>query len=114
MPYSALAISRVCRAATTTTVAPGERPCLDSPSVLRKLLLVVGVVILVGGGAAVAWIGPRNIIGILRYDTRREGTLRVGDAAPDVTLVDLDGKTPVALRERMGGRPLVMIFGSFT
>ena len=37
--------------------------------------------------------GPRNLIGMLRYDQRREGDLKVGDRAPDVTLLALDGKT---------------------
>jgi hypothetical protein len=51
----------------------------------------------------------------LRYDQREEGALRVGDAAPDVALVGLDGSTRVQLRERLAaGRPLVLVFGSFT
>jgi len=62
----------------------------------------------------VAWIGPRNVVGMLRYDQRREGTLQVGDRAPDVTLVALDGKTPVRIADAIGDRPLVLIFGSFT
>lgn len=62
-------------------------------------------------------IGPRNIIGMLRYDTRREGTLKVGDPAPDVELIALgsaDGSDRIQLRQKLRGRPLVLIFGSFT
>ena len=59
-------------------------------------------------------MGPRNIIGMLRYDQRREGDLRPGDAAPDVALVGLDGSSPAHLRDHLGARPLVLIFGSFT
>ena len=82
--------------------------------VFRKALLVL--VVLVGiVGAFVAWrIGPRNIIGMIRYDQRKEGALKPGDAAPDVALVSLDGKTPVRVSEQVGGKPLVLVFGSYT
>ena len=80
----------------------------------KKILLVV--VLLVGAVAGViAWkIGPRNIIGMLRYDQRKEGSLKVGDRAPDVALVSLDGKTPLRLSERVGVKPLILVFGSYT
>jgi peroxiredoxin len=42
------------------------------------------------------------------------GNLKVGDNAPDVRLVSLDGTTRFQLREHMVGRPLVLVFGSFT
>jgi len=82
--------------------------------IFRKVLLIL--VVLVGiVGAFVAWrIGPRNIIGMIRYDQRKEGTLKPGDAAPDVALVSLDGKTPVRVSEQVGGKPLVLVFGSYT
>jgi hypothetical protein len=70
------------------------------------LLAVAGFTYMVGG--------PRNLIGMLRYDQREEGSLRIGDRAPDVMLLELDGKTPVRLSERLGVRPTVLIFGSFT
>lgn len=81
---------------------------------LRKVLLGFALLVLVLAGAVVWNIGPRNLIGMARYDQRREGNLKVGDAAPDVTLVALDGKTPVALRDHVGEKPLVLIFGSYT
>lgn len=58
-------------------------------------------------------IGWRNLIGMLRYDQRREGALKVGDAAPSATLERIDG-TAFELREAIGQRPLVLIFGNFT
>ncbi len=59
--------------------------------------------------------GPRNLIGMILYDQREEGLLQVGDRAPDVTLLELDGKTPVKLSDRLGGgKPTVLVFGSFT
>jgi hypothetical protein len=81
----------------------------------KKALLVV-LVLLVGAAAyAVISFGPRNIIGMLRYDQRQEGSLKVGDVAPNVDLLALDGKTPVPLKDSIGGgKPLVLVFGSFT
>jgi hypothetical protein len=82
--------------------------------ILRRVLLIVAVVVGILG-AFVAWrIGPRNIIGMIRYDQRKEGSLKPGDAAPDVTLVSLDGKTPVRVSEQVGRKPLVLVFGSYT
>jgi hypothetical protein len=79
----------------------------------KKILAGVGAAVLVVGGAAVALIGPQNVVGMLRYDIRSEGSLKLGDAAPDVELVDLGGAR-VHLRDRLGPRPAVLIFGSFT
>jgi len=71
--------------------------------------------ILVAGAAFLVWqIGPRNIMGMLRYDQRQDGALRVGDVAPDAELVALDGATRVHLLDRGANRPIVLIFGSFT
>ena len=82
--------------------------------IFRKVLLILAVAVAILG-AFVAWrIGPRNIIGMLRYDQRKEGKLKPGDAAPDVALVSLDGKTPVRVAELVGGKPLVLVFGSYT
>jgi hypothetical protein len=82
--------------------------------VFRKVVLVVVALVAIVG-AFVAWrIGPRNIIGMIRYDQRKEGALKPGDAAPDVALVSLDGKTPIRVSEHLGGKPLVLVFGSYT
>ena len=58
--------------------------------VWRRILLVVLAVVVVLAGLAVWQIGPRNVLGMLMYDQRREGSLMVGDKAPDVTLGTLD------------------------
>ena len=80
----------------------------------KKVLLGV-VVLLLGAGALLAWkIGPKNIIGMIRYDQRQEGSLHVGDRAPDVALVGLDGKATVHVSDSIGEKPLVLVFGSFT
>jgi hypothetical protein len=83
--------------------------------VWKKVLIGAGVVVLLAAGGFTYMIGgPRNVIGMLRYDQRQEGTLKVGDRAPDVAMLALDGKTPVRLSESFGGKPTVLIFGSFT
>ena len=81
----------------------------------KKIVLgLVAAALVALGGFTYMIGGPRNLIGMLRYDQRQEGTLRVGDRAPDVGLLALDGATPVRLSERLGGKPTVLIFGSFT
>jgi len=81
----------------------------------KKIAIGVGAVALLAlGGFTYMVGGPRNLIGMIRYDQREDGRLKVGDKAPDVTLLALDGKTPVKLSERLGGKPTVLVFGSFT
>jgi len=81
----------------------------------KKIVIGIGALLVLALGAITYMVGgPRNLIGMLRYDQRQEGSLKVGDRAPDVTLVALDGSTPVRLSEQMGGKPTVLIFGSFT
>jgi len=81
---------------------------------LKKILLALAFLILVAVAYAAYEIGPRNIIGMLRYDQRREGDYKVGDKAPDVVLKSLDGKSDVRLLDALRGKPLVLIFGSYT
>jgi hypothetical protein len=80
-----------------------------------KKVVLGFVVVVVGAAAFFVWkIGPRNVIGMLRYDQREEGTLLVGHAAPDVSLVALDGRTRIPLAASIGDKPLVLVFGSYT
>ena len=44
---------------------------------------------------------------------RRPDLLQVGDPLPDLELHDLDGRS-VGLRSLVNGKPLVLVFGSFT
>ncbi len=82
----------------------------------KKITIGVGVLALIAlGGFTYMVGGPRNLIGMIRYDQREEGTLKVGDRAPDVALLELDGKTPARHADRLaGGKPTVLVFGSFT
>ncbi|HMA17066.1 MAG TPA: hypothetical protein VKS03_01370 [Thermoanaerobaculia bacterium] len=80
----------------------------------KVVLALLGAAALLA--AVVVWkVGPRNVYGLARYGTqRREGDLRVGQPAPDVSLLSLDGKTRVRLADSTGGKPLVLVFGSYT
>lgn len=80
----------------------------------KKILLGVLAAAAAAVAAALFLIGPRNVLGMLRYDQRREGDLAVGHPAPDVSLVSLDGRTRTRLREHAGDRPFVLVFGSYT
>ncbi|HYV37428.1 MAG TPA: hypothetical protein VE988_17110 [Gemmataceae bacterium] len=42
-----------------------------------------------------------------------QGDLKVGDAAPDFTIKDLEGKVATTL-SKLQGKPVVLIFGSCT
>ena len=80
--------SRCRRSAADAGDAVDFSPCASG----RRSLLGLGVVALLALCAFTYMIGgPRNLVGMLRYDQRQEGTLKVGDRAPDVGLLALDG-----------------------
>ena len=81
---------------------------------IRIFGLTVGIVVAAAAAVMLFFIGPSNVWGMLRYDQRREGDLKVGHRAPDLSLTTLDGTTRTQLLEHAGERPLVVIFGSFT
>lgn len=80
---------------------------------LKLIFALLGLTVFVLGSAVLIKMGPRFVFGMLRYDTRQEGKLRVGDRAPDIGLLTIEGK-PVQLLEGLGRRPIVLVFGSFT
>jgi hypothetical protein len=83
--------------------------------VTRKRILLLAGGAIAAAAALVVWKigGPSMVVGMLRYDERREGRLSPGDAAPDVTLETLSSGT-VRLASFIGRRPLVLVFGSYT
>jgi hypothetical protein len=136
-------------------------------TVIKKIVLVLALVLTAAAAFAVHEIGFSNIVGMIRYDRRREGTLHVGDRAPDVALralvsgdadqhgaladsrddsADLrgaisdsrdaagasrdasgasrtalvdardapDDTRPIHLLDALRGKPLVLVFGSYT
>ena len=77
----------------------------------------------VGALAVLAFAGlsfmagsPKDALSMVRYALpyMRNGNLKVGDPAPDARLVALNGTDHFRIRERSAGKPLVLVFGSFT
>lgn len=60
--------------------------------------------------------GPKDALYMVRYALphMHRGNLKPGDTAPDARLFALNGADTFHIRERTAGRPLVLIFGSFT
>ncbi|HEX4385659.1 MAG TPA: hypothetical protein VH083_22015 [Myxococcales bacterium] len=85
---------------------------------MKKLLAVGGVLVvfILGGLTLAAGPHPRDWWGLVRYALPRmhRGDLKVGDLAPDALLVSLDGESRIPLRGKVSGKPLVLVFGSFT
>ena len=47
-------------------------------------------------------------------DRREQGSLKVGQKAPDFKLTLIDGKKSVKLSSFKGKKPVVLVFGSYT
>src|SRR5438067_1386544 len=72
---------------------------------LRRILIVLGILAVLAVAGVTAMVGgPRNLIGMLRYDQRREGDLKLGDRAPDVELLARDGSTSSTSEARSSTR----------
>jgi len=73
-------------------------------------------------GIAVAGLGAfcyyeamkRAWIRYNEYDIRSEGSLTVGDLAPDLELATADGSGPKKISDLYREKPLVLVFGSYT
>ena len=82
----------------------------------KRILLGLGVlVVLAVGGMTYMIGGPRNLIGMLRYDQRQgrhaQGRRpRAGRHARGARRED----ARCASRSELGGKPTVLVFGSFT
>ena len=83
-----------------------------------KWTLIGAGVLVVGVGAGLSYMAgsPKDAIGMVRYALphMHRGDLKLGSDAPDALLVGLDGQSRFHLRERVGGKPLILVFGSFT
>lgn len=80
----------------------------------KILLACAGAVVAIAAAVPVIMIGPSNLIGMALYDQRDEGTLVVGQRSPDVELLSLDGKLETKKLSEGTGKPMILIFGSFT
>lgn len=88
---------------------------------MKKIALWVGiglgvVVLLAGVGLSMMAGSPKDAVYMVRYALphMRRGNLKVGDSAPDAKLFALNGTETFHIRERTMGKPLVLVFGSFT
>ena len=72
------------------------------------LLTFIGLSVMAGS--------PKDAYGMVRYALphMHRGKLRPGDAAPDAAVLTLDGKDRFHIRDRINGRPLMVVFGSYT
>ena len=79
-------------------------------SSLGALLVIafIGLSIMAGG--------PKDALYMVRYALphMHRGNLKVGDSAPDAKLFALSGSETFHIRDRAAGKPLVLVFGSFT
>ncbi len=87
-----------------------------NPVLKWGLVAFVAVLVVIFIGLSIMAGSPKDAYGMVRYALphMHRGTLRVGDDAPDARLRALDGSTEFHIRERTSGKPLVLVFGSFT
>lgn len=83
---------------------------------MRKWIGVGGAVLVVAGLGGWGYFEAmkRAWIRINEYDIRTEGSLQVGDLAPDVELLTMDGGGTRRISELYAEKPLVLTFGSYT
>jgi hypothetical protein len=85
---------------------------------LWKWLVGIFGILLVAVFAVLSYMAgsPRDAYGMVRYALphMHRGALKVGSDAPDARIFALDGVSRFHIRERTQGRPLVLVFGSFT
>jgi len=77
---------------------------------------ILGILVIAFAGLSFMAGSPKDVYWMVRYafPHMHRGKLRLGDDAPDVKLLALDGFQPFHLRERTGAKPLVVVFGSYT
>jgi hypothetical protein len=78
---------------------------------LPRLLVVLAVA--AASGLSYMKLVEKGFISYNKWDRRVRGTLRVGQAAPDVELTRYDG-SPVCLSTLWAKKPVVLVFGSCT
>lgn len=83
---------------------------------LGRSLIVVGSILIVGSAGAWGYYYAvkRAWIRYNEWDIRSEGTLVVGDLAPDIEFTSTDGTEKRRLSQLFAEKPVVLVFGSYT
>ena len=83
---------------------------------MKKWICVGAVALIVLGLGAWGYFeaAKRAWIRINEYDIRTEGSLQVGDLAPDVELLTTERGETRRISELYAEKPLVLTFGSYT
>jgi hypothetical protein len=88
----------------------GALRLLSTRLVVRGL---IALTVLAAGGYLYMELMKKGFIRYNKYDRRVRGQLRVGDPAPDVTVVRYEGGD-VRLSSLWEGKPVLLVFGSCT
>lgn len=84
--------------------------------VLKRSLVVVLLLVVVAAAGLFGYMQAmkRAWIRYGEYDIRSEGSLSLGDLAPDLELERLDGAGRTRFSEGWAVHPLILVFGSYT
>ncbi len=81
---------------------------MRTKKVLAGFGLLAGTIL--AGTTIAAQVSPRQVI----KEMLREGSLKVGDVAPDFSLQERDGVAHVKLSSFKNKKPVALVFGSYT
>ena len=86
---------------------------MRTKKVLAGFGLLAGTIL--AGTIIVGQVSPRVVIkDVVIKEMRREGSLKVGDVAPDFHLTERDGVAQVRLSSFKTQKPVALVFGSYT
>jgi hypothetical protein len=81
------------------------------------IAISLGALLIIAFGVLSKMAGsPKDAFYMVRYafPHMHRGNLKPGDGAPDAKLFAVNGNDTFHIRERNSGKPLVLVFGSFT
>lgn len=81
----------------------------------RELLIGAAAAVVLVGAGFLTWyqLVKAGVLRYNQYDRRERGALKLGGAAPDLTLTMYDGST-LRLAELWNAKPVFLVFGSCT
>jgi hypothetical protein len=88
----------------------------DHEMIKKRWVKGLAIVLAVGALGALGYYEAmkRAWIRYNEYDIRSEGSLKVGDLAPELELASVDGSGPRKISDLYREKPLVLVFGSYT